>query len=106
MSLVNVKKKERDFSKFGPQMIIILTEMCNVVGIPLKCMPIENDRWFMEFSWTAEQEAGFEKWLTNHFHTNREARKEIFRCYRSKETKKRCRRVAGEFTWQYGWSRK
>jgi hypothetical protein len=49
---------------------VILEEMCRIVGadyeemFPLMCDKDSN--WYYKYSWTAEEEKDFQKWLSNY----------------------------------------
>jgi len=87
---------------FGKHLIIILTEMCKRVGTDFNKINFKKERWFMEYSWTQEQEDDFTNWFSEYLYKNKEARQE-FLSYPIKD-KKRCIQAAKEFVFNYGWT--
>lgn len=102
MSLVNVKRKERKHN-FKPHLTVILSKMCEFSGVPMRCVPFNEDRWWSMFSWTEEDEKEFEKWLSDYYYRNFDARQELWKYNSPRPSKKKCKGVASEFIFNYGW---
>ena len=78
-------------------------KLCQAVGVNWHDIDFFDhaDPYFWKHSWTKEQEQKFTDWLTDYLYSSKEARIEFMR--NPMKNKKRCRKVAGEFTWNHGW---
>jgi hypothetical protein len=82
----------------------VLKEMCHRVGADFNKIDFPSGGWFLEATWTQEEEEDFKKWLADYIYNNKEARKEIT-SYRT-NTKKNARQFAEQFIFNYGWKEK
>ena len=41
----------------------VITKMCEVIGVKYDDVDFTNHRWFLEYSWTREEEEEFRDWL-------------------------------------------
>jgi hypothetical protein len=80
---------------------IVLKEMCSRVGANYDAIDFKHHSWYHTYSWTAEKEKEFVKWLANYMYLDRSARKELTTIHLN--TKKKCKTFAENFTWNYGW---
>jgi len=90
--------KKQDFEK---NLTVILKEMCGRVGADFENMDFKKENWFHDYSWTEAEQSGFRDWLTHYLLNNKEARMELL-SFHTKD-KKRCRKAAEEWVWNYGW---
>ena len=56
---------------------IILREMCNRVNVKYEDIDFKKARWFMQYSWTEEQQDDFALWLNDYLMDTKEARQEL-----------------------------
>jgi len=82
---------------------LVLKEMFGIVGLHYWKELTEEPDWFLEYSWTQEEEDEFVTWLTEVLHKNLHIRQAIAAPFI--KTKKECRDAAGGFVMQYGWRR-
>jgi hypothetical protein len=80
---------------------IILKKMCEEVGADFEKIDFKKDRWFLDYTWSEEDEEEYTEWLTNYLYKNQEARKEL--TVIGLKNKKRCRECAKMFVFNYGW---
>ena len=80
---------------------IILKKMFEIIGEEYSFEKTQSDSWFLDYSWTAEQENQFRDWLVNYLYENKEARQSLMRWPR--KNKKTCKRATNEFILWYGW---
>ena len=75
--------------------------MCSRVEVDYDKVDFKAPRWFMDYSWSEEQERKFTKWLSNYLYNSKEARIELMGyAYKNKA---RCIQAAEEFNW-YTWT--
>lgn len=79
----------------------ILNKMFSYVGITLKDVKPKESNWFLEYSWTAEQQEEFTKWLSDYLYNDKGARGAIMA--NSVKSKKKCDAAANFFVFSYGW---
>ncbi len=96
----NNKNKFKDF----PYLKRIMKEMCKRVGADFNKMNFKKQDWFLEYSWTKENEEKFKKWLMNFLYKNRKAREEILE-FPSKN-KNKLKNAINMFLFSYGWKLK
>jgi len=86
-------------------LIRILKEMCKRVSANYDEIDFTKELWFMKYEWSKEEEQSFINWLADYLYKNKEARQVIvFSSYN--KTKKYMKKVAEEFTFNYGWKTK
>lgn len=95
-------KGGEDMEQFSETLIEVLKEMCKRVGADYNSIDFKAERWFMEYTWTPEQQKDFEKWLVNYLYTSAKRRREF--CSVNLKAKKYLRKVATAFTFNHGWS--
>lgn len=78
----------------------ILSKMCSIIDISFERVDITKPDWYLEHSWTQEQEREFAKWMVK-FLKNKKVEKELYG-YASYSDKGRKERVE-MFLFQYGW---
>jgi len=79
----------------------VMNKMCSYVGVKFKDINPKKENWFLEYSWTDEQEADFVKWFVDYLYSSSEARREIM-TYPIKD-KKMIIRMVLMFILNYGW---
>lgn len=88
--------------KLSKHLEIILSEMCQRVGVTLDDINTLEKNWYQEYRWTEEEQEDFENWLADYFYKNPEAQREMLTLpYRNK---KYLKAAAKEFTFDFGWS--
>lgn len=50
---------------------IILCKMCSMVGADPALIDFKQDNWYMQYSWTREQEDEFREWLRAYLRKDR-----------------------------------
>ena len=88
--------------KFSKHLKIILTEMCQKVGVEFKDVNFNDADWYQKHTWTEEEQDDFVKWMTDYLYTNTEARREITTVI--SRNKRQSKRAAEMFCFSYGWS--
>jgi len=88
--------------KFSKHLKIVLEEMCRRVDIGFELVNFEDENWYQKHKWTEKEQDDFVKWLTDYLYANTEARQELTTVYY--KNKKQLKKVATEFTFNYGWS--
>jgi len=91
----------KTINEFGVHLQQILRQMCYVIGVDPETIDFGQHDWYMQHTWTQEQEQEFKIWLTDYIYNNNEARKEILEFPR--KDKKHCEKAASEFLFNYGW---
>lgn len=86
---------------YGFHLQKVLREMCKWVGADPKEIDFKKEHWFMEHEWTIGQQNDFVHWLTDYLYKNDGARKELLE--HPLKNKKRCRKSAEWFVFNYGW---
>jgi len=80
----------------------VLKEMCDRVGADFEDIDFGNEKWFMKnHSWTEKEEEDFVKWFTDELMNNASLRKKFLKYPR--KNKKKCRKAAQWFCFEYGW---
>jgi hypothetical protein len=80
----------------------VIKKMCTYVDVKFEDVDFKKENWYMEHSWTAEQEKKFCNWLVNEIKTNNDIRKELTTLsYRP--TKKRVEEAVMWFNLMWGW---
>ena len=92
---------ETDKNGFGPELKLIMSHMCEMIGVNYDDVDFKKEGWFWEHTWTMAQEEEFITWLTNLLYTDTKVRKAIL-SFPSKD-KKRCEGGARFFASNYGW---
>lgn len=85
----------------GRHFKIILSKMFEFVNAEFDEELVLEKDWYKKYSWTQEQEDGFEKWLTDYLCNSSEAREEII--WFPVKSKTSCKRAANAFITNYGW---
>lgn len=86
-------------------MKLVLIKMCTYVGVKYEDIDFKKENWYMEHTWTAEQEKDFCDWLINEIRTNNEIRKGITNLP-YKPSKKRAKSAVMWFNLMWGWKTK
>jgi len=82
----------------------VLRLQCFMVGAPFKSISPDKPNWFLEYSWTMKREALFVDLLTTYLWLSRRARLAL--TGNGWRFDGRCRGIANEWAWQYGWKYK
>jgi hypothetical protein len=85
----------------GTHLNYILKEMFNRVNLKFDQSFLMKKNWYLEKTWTLNEQNNFQKWLTDYLYTNRDARLELMTI--SYKNKKRCSAAASLFILNYGW---
>lgn len=85
-------------------LVIVLLKMCEAVGADFRKIDFKKENWFMEYTWTHEQENEFIKWLSDYLYRNEKAL-EAFSAF-PRKTRKHCLEVAELFTLNHRWEHK
>ena len=88
--------------QFSESLQAVLREMCTRVGADYDSTDFSNPEWYTKYEWTEQEENQFEDWIVNYLYKNTKARREIMNSQIKK--KSYLKKVAREFTFQYGWS--
>lgn len=78
---------------------IILKEMFSRVGV--KKVDTTEPDWFLQNSWTPEEERHFVNWMTDYLIEHKDARQEIMRF--PLKNKSEIKKFAQQFALNYGW---
>ena len=70
----------------GKHMAIVIKEMCSRADVDYDSLDLTTDDWFIEYTWTAEEEEQFINWLADYLYENDCAREEIM-VYPNKDMK-------------------
>lgn len=84
-----------------PQISVVLKEMFKRVGATYNEDLVQDDGWYLKYSWPKVEEDEFKEWFTDYLYNNVQARKEIMAFPR--KNKVHIRKVVEEFVWNYGW---
>ena len=79
----------------------VLNKMCEFVNMKYDDINFEEADWYLKHEWTENASDNFINWLTNYLLEEKEAR-EFFLSSNTKD-KKRLKKAAREFTFNYGW---
>jgi hypothetical protein len=90
---------------FGPHLEEILRKMCEYVAADFDKINFKEERWFLKYTWSNDEENSFKEWLAKYFLENYKARKELLYLPRIKN-KKYIYGVADHFIFNYGWKAK
>ncbi len=82
----------------------ILKKQCEIVGADFDKMDFVSpeSRWFMEYSWTEEQEKEFKKWLMDYMKAL--SKQEYYQLSTYSKNKTNMEKIAEEWCWNYGWT--
>ena len=83
---------------------IILWLQCAVIGVRLKSVDYNANRWFMEHSWTKRQAKLFVFLAALYLYLNKKAARAVMASWY--RTWPRCVAAAKEWEWNYGWKYK
>jgi hypothetical protein len=92
---------EVDKNGFGPELKLIMTHMCNMIGVDYDDVDFKKQDWFWEHTWTMEKEEEFVDWLAKLLYNDIKVRKAIL-SFPSKD-KERCKAGARFFASNFGW---
>lgn len=87
--------------EFSPELILVLTHMCNMIEVNYDEVDFSSTTWYWEHTWTIAKEEEFIQWLAKLLYENIKVRKAIL-SYPVKN-KKRCEAGARFFATNYGW---
>ena len=88
--------------KFSKGLEYVLKELCSRVNIRFEDVDFSNPEWFMERTWTSEEQENFRQWLVNELLTNKDVRQSLYG-KSTKIPKNIAERIAGMFILNYGW---
>jgi len=77
----------------------ILQKLQDAVGA--KDVDFKKHDWYLDYTWTPEQQDEFALWMTNYLYNNAGVRKKIMT--RPAKNKKLCKKFADMFIFNYGW---
>ena len=80
---------------------IILEKMCDIADVDFDEMDFKKNDWYLDHSWSVEQEKKFAKWLTDYLFMSKEAREELLTSPR--RSRPACRAAALMFVLNFGW---
>ena len=81
--------------------LAILKKMCEAVGVDPGAIDFKKNAWYLEHSWTTEQQNEFISRLATHLYRDKRA---YYALTSQIKSKKRCEAVAREFVFNYGWT--
>ena len=87
------------------KLLDVLKEMCKRVNADYNKMDFKKPNWFLDYSWTEEEEKEFSGWLIKQLNRDEELRQELMDNFSWKD-EKRLKKVADEFVFNYGWKLK
>lgn len=78
--------------------------MCQMVGADVKKIDFAKENWFLEYSWTEDQQEDFKNWIIEFF-TRDKKRLKGFAAFPSLagRNKKELEKTANWFIFDYGW---
>ena len=81
----------------------ILKKQCEVVGADFDKLDFisPESRWFMEYSWTKEQEEEFKKWLIDYMKAL--SKQDYYQLSNYTKNKTNMKKIAEEWCFNYGW---
>ena len=82
----------------------ILKKMCSYVNADYNKIDFKKPNWFLEYSWTLEQEYLFRKWLIRYLKRNKRARYSLMNV--PTKDKFVLTKFVKEFVFNYGWKYK
>ena len=80
---------------------VILTEMCNRVGVNYDKVNFKGKEWYMKHEWTMEDQDKFRDWLISYMKGNGDARRDLMSV--SSSNKRFLTKFANSFLLNYGW---
>ena len=84
----------------SPNLKEILQEMCKRVGTNLSEIDVQHPNWFLEYSWSKEEENDFKEWLDDYLKNNKEFFKSVYIVPNNKASRNK---AIGWFLLNYGW---
>lgn len=87
------------------KLLDVLKEMCKRVNVDYNKIDFKKPNWFLDYSWTEEEENDFSDWLVKQLSKDEELRQEVMDSFSWKD-EKRLKKVADEFVFNYGWKLK
>jgi hypothetical protein len=81
---------------------IILEKMFEGTGIEFSEDYVNQDSWYLNYTWSEAQQKEYTDWLTDYLYENSEARKELMNF--PNKTKKDCKKVADQMVLFFGWT--
>jgi hypothetical protein len=82
----------------------ILTEMCKRVGADASTIDFTKEQWFMEYSWTMEEEKAFKEWLRAYLLEDEKRLIEVAKFPKiTRNNKKVMDELLDLFMFNYGW---
>ena len=79
----------------------VLFKMCKVVGANYFKTNFSSSNWFMDYSWTDEQEKKFQIWMANFLLESKLTRSHWK--INKRTSKKELKEIVTQFTWNHGW---
>ena len=103
---MNCKKRFQDCKSDADKALqYVLKKMCEVVNCDYETFDFRKDDWFLDYEWDENQEKEFIDWLEKEFENNKSL-KVLVKYISSLRNKKGRKKLAKEFTYQYGWKYK
>jgi len=79
----------------------ILKEMVSRIGINYNDIDFKSNDWYLQHSWTTEEQDDFGYWMIDYLKNNKKAREELMT--RPCKNKNVLERSVSEFIFNYGW---
>ena len=83
---------------------VVLKEMCKRVKAPYTKINFDTPEWYLEYSWTEEEQKDFIEWMVDYLYNNSKARREILST--PIKNKKLITKAVRFFVFDYGWKLK
>lgn len=83
----------------------VFTKMCSYVDVKYEDVDFSKEDWYLEHTWTKEQEKDFCDWLANEIRTNTKVRNGIT-THRYKPSKENAKKTVMWFNLMWGWKTK
>lgn len=82
----------------------ILRKMCELVGAPYEQINFKSHDWYLQYSWDPETENQFKEWLFLELKSDKDLRILLGGVDYKKDAY--LKKIANQFTWNYGWKTK
>jgi len=80
----------------------VMKEMCKRVNADWSNINPKEKDWFMQYSWTEEEQDKFKEWMINYLYKSAEAREEIMEV--AIKNKEIISKLVSMFLLNYGWT--
>ena len=92
--------------KFNNTLETILREQCRRVGADFEKMDFGKKDWFLDYSWTTEEERDFKEWMINYLLEDKKRLKDIFQHPTIMRNRKQLSKALSWFLLDYSWKYK